>query len=305
MAAIILIFGCLLMGVLLQFLPSFPAHGHKGLVAFLIHVSLPAVTLRYLPELSLSWELLFPAGMAWIGFLAGALVFSLLGKWMRWPAKTIGCLILVAGLGNTSFVGFPLIEALYGTEGLRYAVLCDQPGSFLVLSTLGIAAMGYFLTGSWKVSSIGKELFRFPPFLAFLLALVLLLSGVGIADVLKTPLEVLGATLSPIALVAIGLQLQNPFTHSSEWSPLRWGLFHKLALAPALILLLYLYVADLPPIVANVSILEAAMPPMVTPAIIAMDKDLNPSLASLLIAIGIPIGIGTVFGWHAFLSILN
>jgi predicted permease len=39
----------------------------------------------------------------------------------------IGCLILTAGLGNTSF-GFPIIEALYGEEGLKTAILVDQPG---------------------------------------------------------------------------------------------------------------------------------------------------------------------------------
>jgi predicted permease len=49
-----------------------------------------------------------------------------------------GCLILTAGLGNTSFLGFPIIEALYGQEGMKTAILVDQPGTFVVLSTLGI-----------------------------------------------------------------------------------------------------------------------------------------------------------------------
>lgn len=304
MGALVLIFGCLGLGIFLQHVPAFPKDAHQGLTGFLLYISLPAITLRYIPELPITWDLLFPAGIAWIIFPIAFVLFSLLGKWLNWSKETTGCLVLVAGLGNTSFVGFPLIESFYGSDGLQYAVLCDQPGSFLVLTTLGIAAMGYFLTGSRKLSSIGRELFKFPPFPAFLLALALMISGAGIPDILKGPLETLGNTLSPIALVAIGLQLRNPFRKSSDWAPLGIGLVFKLLIAPSIISLLYLRTFGLEGLVADVSILEAAMPPMITPAIIAMDKGLNPPLASLLIAVGIPIGIATVFGWYFLLQYL-
>jgi predicted permease len=52
-------------------------------------------------------------------------------------------LILTAGLGNTSFLGFPIIEALYGQEGMKTAILVDQPGTFVVLSTLELSATMY------------------------------------------------------------------------------------------------------------------------------------------------------------------
>lgn len=305
MSSLLLIFGCLFLGIFLQKIPAFPKNAYHGLNGFLLYVSLPAITLRYVPELPLSWDLLFPAGIAWIIFPIGFVLFSFLGKWLNWSKETTGCLVLVAGLGNTSFIGFPLIASFYGTDGLQFAVICDQPGSFLVLTTLGIAAMGYFLTGSRKLSVIGREVFKFPPFLAFLLAFILLINGTNIPDVLKGPLESLGNTLTPVALVAIGLQLMNPFKKDSDWAPLGIGLLFKLLIAPSVVSLLYLRFFGLEGLLANVSILEAAMPPMITPAIIAMDKGMNPSLASLLIAIGIPVGIGTVFGWHYLLQVLN
>ncbi|MEZ4786733.1 MAG: hypothetical protein R2790_02345 [Flavobacterium haoranii] len=37
--------------------------------------------------------------------------------------KLTGCLIVVAGLGNTSFVGFPVIEALFGKKGIEQQLL--------------------------------------------------------------------------------------------------------------------------------------------------------------------------------------
>ncbi len=41
---------------------------------------------------------------------------------------------MCAGFGNTSFVGIPLIQAMYGEEGLKTVMLVDQPG-FVALST--------------------------------------------------------------------------------------------------------------------------------------------------------------------------
>lgn len=208
---------------------------------------------------------------------------------------------MVAGLGNTSFVGFPLISSFYGEEGLKLAVICDQPGSFLVVTTLGLLLIGYAETGSWQAKGIVRRLLGFPPFLAFLLTIPMMITGISFPAPVNTALEGIGQTLTPVALVSIGLQLQNPFRGSTQWKELSLGLFSKLLLAPALISFLYLMILDQQGLVTEVSVLEAAMPPMVTPAILVMERNLNPSLASLLIAVGIPVGIGTVFIWKLLL----
>src|SRR3546814_4214907 len=62
----------------------------------------------------------------------------MLGRRLQWSRSRIGALTLVAGLGNTSFVGYPLIEALRGQEGLAYAVIADQGGCFIALAVGGV-----------------------------------------------------------------------------------------------------------------------------------------------------------------------
>ena len=59
----------------------------------------------------------------------------------------VGALTLVGGFGNTSFVGLPMIEALQGREGLGLGLLIDQLGSYLALSTLGVAAAAWYAAG--------------------------------------------------------------------------------------------------------------------------------------------------------------
>jgi predicted permease len=49
--------------------------------------------------------------------------------------KLTGCLI-ITGFRILLFFKFPIITALYGSEGYKTAILVDQPGSFVVLSTL-------------------------------------------------------------------------------------------------------------------------------------------------------------------------
>jgi hypothetical protein len=52
-------------------------------------------------------------------------------------------------------LGFP-IEALYGEEGLKTAILVDQPGSFVVLSTLGILVATIYSSGNPNGFQIAK-----------------------------------------------------------------------------------------------------------------------------------------------------
>ncbi|GAB4420385.1 MAG: AEC family transporter [Bacteroidia bacterium] len=293
---------CLLGGLLLRRVPGFPPDAARGLNAFIIHVSLPAITLRYIPVLEIGWALLYPVAMSWIVFLVAWPLFMWWGRWMKWSRATVGCLVLVAGLGNTSFVGFPFIAHYYGEAGLQIAVLCDQPGAFLVLATLGMLALSYFGAGDQplRAGSILGQVLRFPPFVAFLLSL-LLIPLAPLPAVVTGVLDKLGATLTPLALVSVGLQLRWPGS-DFPFPALGLGLLYKLLLAPLLILGLYRGLAGQSGLAIDVSILEAAMAPMITPSILAMERGLDPPLASILVGAGIPLSLLTVAGWYAFIG---
>jgi len=48
----------------------------------------------------------------------------------------------------------------------------------------------------------------------------------------------------------------------------------------------------------RVSVIEAAMPPMIGAGIVAAQANLAPRLVSLMAGVGIPLGICTASGWH-------
>jgi len=303
MDSIILLFLCMILGIALQRVKAFPANSHQVLNQFVIYISLPALALFYIPKIEISTKLLFPLGIAWIGFLLAFLFFTSLGKYFGWSRKLIGCLVLTGGLGNTSFVGFPVIEALYGKKGLETAIIVDQPGTFVVMATLGIIIASLYSRGTPNPKAIVSKILFFPPFIAFFLAVMMNLLKLDFMQDLQSVFQRLGNTVTPIALVAVGLQLKID-RRSQHWNFLTLGLLFKLIITPLFFLIGYKFILRGNGIEVDVSILESAMAPMITAAILASSYGLKPKLSSMMIGFGIPISFLTLAFWYFILSIL-
>lgn len=302
MENILIIFACLLAGMLLQRVREFPADGYKALNQYIIHVALPGLALYYIPKIDLGSNILYPLGVAWIGFALSAAFFVFLGYWFAWPRKLTGCLILTAGLGNTSFVGFPIIEALYGSEGLKTAIVIDQAGTFVVMATLGTLTASLFSNERPSVLQIGKKILTFPPFVAFVVALACAFSGYRMPGMVDSFLLKLAGTVAPVALVAVGLQLKVA-RRNQYWRFLSLGLLFKLFLMPAFFFAVYRFVFGFRGPMSDVCVMEAAMAPMITGAILASSYGLKPRLSGMMVGVGIPLSLVTLALWHWILSL--
>lgn len=301
MDSIILLFLCMLIGVALQYIKAFPANGYIALNQFVIHISLPALALFYIPKIAISTQLLFPLGIAWIGFVLAYLFFNVLAKTFGWSRKLTGCLILMGGLGNTSFIGFPVIEALYGKQGLETAIIVDQPGSFMVMATLGIIVAALYSKGKPDAKAIARKIILFPPFMAFFIALLMNMLHFGFTENWQSVFQKLGNTVTPIALVAVGMQLKFD-KRSRHFNFLALGLFFKLIVTPAFFYLFYKIVLKQDSLAIDISIMEAAMAPMITASVLATGYGLKPKLSSMMIGIGIPLSFLTLAFWYWLLN---
>lgn len=297
MSNFILIFVFLFLGILLQNIKQFPKDIYKFINKIVIYICLPSLALYYIPKIKWSNDLLFPISIAWIGFIVAYLLFTLLGKKFGWSKKLVGCLIITAGLGNTSFLGFPIIEALYGQEGMKTAILVDQPGSFVVLSTLGILVATVFSNGSSNGFHIAKKILFFPPFLTFILACVMNFYNFQFLDYVESILQNTGKIMTPLAMISVGLQLQFD-RKSQHWKFLALGLSYKLVLTPLMFYLLYVVLLHQHTKIIQVAIMESAMAPMITASILASSHGLKPKLSSMMIGFGIPISFITLIFWY-------
>ena len=119
-----------------------------------------------------------------------------------------GALTLAAGFGNTGFVGFPLAQLAYGTDGLALAVLYDRL-SWLVPAS-SISTVIARLHGRREVEVSRRHRLRAvlanPPLHAFWLALVLRASGVDVPGT-GAAARVVGAAIGPYGFFLLGLSL--------------------------------------------------------------------------------------------------
>ncbi|HET6184106.1 MAG TPA: AEC family transporter [Acetobacteraceae bacterium] len=300
MQNITLLILCLLIGVALRRFARVPENAHLALNGFIINVAFPALVLTQVHDLHLSRSLAFPVLMPWLLFATGAGAFWLLARYFQLSAPQTGALMLTGGLGNTSFMGLPMLEAFYGSREVATGILIDTLGTYLVLSTLGITVASVYSHGATDLRSVIRRVITFPPLIAVLAAAVLM--NVQYPPLVTQVLARLGATLAPLALVSIGLQIR-----ASAWrgnrAALAVGLGYKLLVAPAAIALLYVGLLQMSGTHVRATVLEAGMGPQIGAAIVASQYGLAPELVTLMVGVGTLLAFLTLPCWWALLSI--
>ncbi len=290
---------CFGLGIVLRRLGRLPEATPAALNGFIVHVSLPALTLQHLRHLQFDASVAGPLAMAWLLFAAGAAFFLAGQRLFRWSRATTGALILTGALGNTSFVGIPMIECFFGAEHVGLGILIDQLGTYVVLSTVGLLVAALLSSGELTARAVARRLFGFPPFLAVLAALAT--AGIALPDAAEGIFARLGDTLAPLALLSVGFQLRLGALRD-RWRPLAAGLGYKLVAGPLLVLVAFAAFTDLDNPAMQVAVFEAAMAPMIGGAIVAAQHRLDPDLTTLMVGIGIPLSFLTVPLWWVALA---
>lgn len=277
---------------------TLPEDAHKGINAWLIYLALPAISFKYLPHIPWGKELLLPAIAPVIVWLGAWLYIKAYALKTRLPKATEGALKLSTGLSNTSFVGFPMIIAYFSEKELGIAIIYDQV-NFALLCTAGvIVALNSSDKHTLSVSILIKKLVSFPPFIACVAALTIPhLINISPLDPL---FDKLAATVGPLALFSVGLQLKFSGWRE-EVKNLNMGLLYKLLIAPALVLAVVV-IFRLRGTVAQISVFEAAMPTLVTSGIVAEEYELHSKLSNLMIGISIIAAFGTTALWYLLLK---
>ncbi len=302
MANFALIVICLSLGIALRASGRMPETGHLALNAAIINVALPALTFASVRHLHFEPALALAAAMPWLMFAVGSVFFAFAGRVFGFSRPTIGALILAGTLGNTSFVGLPMIETFFGRDAMKVGVVVDQLGSYLVLSTVGLFAAAAFAED--KVGGGNKlgKLLRFPPLQALVAALILF--PVPLPAWVDTMLMRLGDMIAPLAMLSVGAQLRLSGLASNR-AALSLGLGFKLVVAPLLLTPIYFALPLAMRETARITLFEAAMPPMIGAGIVAMQHKLNAPLVTLMLGIGIPLSLLTVPAWWFGLSVFG
>lgn len=263
----------------------------QALNSFVIHVALPALVLVAIPRLQAvdgAWLLV---ATPWVTLIVSATLVTLVARRLGWSREVTGALLLVVPLGNTSFLGLPLIGAWLGDEALPLAIVYDQLGSFLALTLYGAAILARYSNAEVQGVGLVRRIATFPPFIALVTGLAMLAASARWPDVVQGALGHIGQSLVPAVMVAIGLQWR--FAMEREvLGKAGFALGLKLVLGPALAWA-FATSMGVDGLAADVAIVEAGMGPMITAGALASAAGLAPRLVAAIMGYGTLLSIGT------------
>lgn len=113
-------------------------------------------------------------------------------------------LSFACGFSNAAYMGFPLIKALFGSEGLLYA------SAFVTVFNIALWTIGYgIVSGSASAKEIVHSIVTCPCILAVALGLVLYLGRVPVPEVLAGPIGTIGSMNTPLSMIITGATIAS------------------------------------------------------------------------------------------------
>ncbi|MFK8013831.1 MAG: AEC family transporter [Gammaproteobacteria bacterium] len=249
----------------------------------IINFALPAMILLRVPALDLTPEALTPVFLAWGVIATTALMVWTLSRRLQWSREVTGALLLVVPLSNSAYLGLPLISAIASDEIVGYAILYDQIGNFMAVAIYAsvVIALLSRQAETPTVGSVVRRIVLFPPFLVTVLALLIrpdMLPGWAIG-----PLTLLGATMGPLAMLIVGLQLEWALPAALR-QPLAIGASIKLVGAPLIATAAAMLIGSASA-AGQASVLQAAMPSMITAGLLGIAAGFSRTLIVAMIGL--------------------
>ena len=295
---IAVVVGAFLACWLLNSLVGVPARVARAANAWVIRFALPVLIVSKMSRVRVDADLVVPVATAWLSMAACAAVVVAVSRMAGWSRSTTGALLLVAVLGNTSFLGLGMVSGLLGETHLEAAIAYDQPGTFLALALWGSFVAARYGSGEPGWRPVVRRVSRFAPFLALVASIPL--RGVDLGPDIYRVLDGIGRTVAPVAMGALGLRfaLRAP---RRVVPPAVTGLVLKMAVVPFVLWVVAGAFASTSDVAWAASILQCAAPPMVTAGVVAVEAGLDEDLVTFMVGTGTLIAFASLPVWSLLL----
>ena len=278
----------------------------EGLADFVFTIAIPVLLFRTLSTADFSGAAPLPLWGAYFG--AAAVTWAVATSTLRRAFGRDARSGVVAGLAGTFsnlvLIGIPLTQAVFGERGFAVLALLLSIHLPIMMATTVILMDGAEQRDGVSAAATSKRevLVRFLRGMALNPIVIGILAGVAFRFVpLDLPPFVAGlvdriaSVAGTLALIALGMSLRR-FGVARNAAQGAAVAVVKLGLMPALVTALALLLA-LPPLVAQVAVVSAAMPTGANPYLIANRFGTGEALASNAALIGTLASPLTLLGW--------
>lgn len=265
------------------------------LTKFVFYFALSAMLFRFAANLSLTeiWDTRFAMAYLWGCGVVYAIAMGV-AFWRGTSTEEAAVEAQVAVIGNTGFLGVPMLVVLLGpaAAGPVLLVLAIDLIVFSSVITIIMTAgrQGRMSLGIFRVLAVG--LLKNPMIVSMSLGLAWSSTGVAVPGPVNDFLGILGAAATPGALFAIGASLATKSAERLQVAA--WLSFCKLVLHPAAVAFAALVLFKVDPARAGVMVAAAALPVAGNVFILAQHYGVAPQRVSASILISTAVSILTV-----------
>ena len=265
------------------------------LTKFVFYFALSAMLLRFSANLSVAE--IFDARLASAYLWGTAAAYGVAMGWALWRKTDLPTAAIeaqCAAIGNTGFLGVPMLALLFGQEALGPMILVLSIDLIVFSSALTIlvtASREGALSGR-LVWTVGLGLLKNPMIVSIALGLSISGAGLPVPDVANEFLTLLGNAATPGALFAIGASLAGK--SAERLAIAGWLSFAKLILHPAFVALGVYVIFPVDSFRASVLVSAAALPVAGNVFMLAQHYGIAPQRVSAAILISTALSIVTV-----------
>lgn len=113
----------------------------------------------------------------------------------------IGFAIMFANVG---FIGYPIVDSIFGHQAVFYAALLNMPNTFFIF-TMGVM----LVKGEYGLRQFNPRVLLSPAFLAAIVAAALVALGIRTPHIIAEPIRLVGNITVPASLMIIGSSIAN------------------------------------------------------------------------------------------------
>lgn len=196
-----ILFILILAGFVCVKLGAIKIEGKKAFSDLLLYLIVPAMIIHsYMTEFNpdILKNLMTAFGLSALLLLTGLLITMLLT--MRKKDKNLPIIRFACIFSNAAYMGFPLIQALFGAEGLIYA------SAFVTVFNILLWTVGYAMVSrKVRISEIIHSIFSTPVLISVVIGLVIYLCRIPVPEMLQQPVNLIGNMNTPLSMIITGM----------------------------------------------------------------------------------------------------
>lgn len=248
---------------------------NKSLSDLLVNITLPFLLVSSF-NYEYSGEMITKAKIIFIYSFIIHLMLFIVSKFfvLRFPKKSKKVLRFGIMFSNSGFMGYPVLEGLFGKLGIFYGAIFNIPFNIFMLS------VGMMIYTDKKDLKTLKSVLVHPGIIATIIGLVMFIFSIKLPYPIYTAVSVVGSMTTPLSMIIVGSMLAEvKFKEIFTGVAVYYLSFLRLIVVPFLTFLL-LKSLNADKLLLHVSVIIEAMPVAVLASVFAEKYDADTSLAS-------------------------